>query len=233
VREYVKKLAGGLLVIGLAGPLVSCGRSENIGWADREKPDAVGQGTASQQTGQESPADSDERLQALVEEYRRVARTLVELQQTAMADPDLSSRWGALVADVDAEIIGNSSFHRQLAERRTEIVNRLDAHERGEGESLSSEQLAELGRHHRNIQMEMARMRSRVFQEPKFAERYLELQAALYEKMKQLDPSRSEDIDNLARLESELYELQKSKPDVPALMTPGLQPGPGGQLERQ
>jgi len=222
VQQYVKKIAGGLLVVWLAVSLASCGRSESIGWAEREKPDSAGQGVVSQQATQQPQTEAEERLQEVVEEYRGVARTLAGLQQTAMADPDLSARWGALVADVDAAILTNSKFHRELAERRSEIEDRISAHERGEGESLSEEQLRELARHHRNIQMEMARMRSNAFEQPEFVERYLELQAALYEKMKQLDPSRAEDIDRLAQLEAELYELQKLQPDGPGAVPPGL-----------
>ena len=222
MQEYVKKIAGGLLVVWLAVPLASCGRSESIGWAEREKPDSTGPGVASQQATQQPQTEAEERLQAVVEEYRGVARTLAGLQQTAMADPDLSAGWAALVADVDAAILTNSKFHRELAERRSEIEDRISAHERGEGESLSQEQLAELARHHRNIQKEMARMRSSAFEQPEFAERYLELQASLYVKMKQLDPSKAEDIDKLARLEAELYELQKLQPDGPGAVPPGL-----------
>jgi hypothetical protein len=222
VQEYVKKIAGGLLVVWLAVPLASCGRSESIGWSDREKPASAGQGAASQVATQQGQTEAEERLQEVMEEYGSVARTLAGLQQTAMGDPDLSARWGALVAEVDAAILRNSKFHRELAERRSEIEDRINAHERGEGESLSQGQLAELARHHRNIQMEMARMRSSAFEQPEYAERYLELQAELYEKMKQLDPSRAEDIDRLAQLEAELYELQQLLPDKPGATPPGL-----------
>ena len=199
----------------LAGSLATCGRSENIGWADREIPENAGQRAADQQAAGQNQADLQIDLQVVAQEYNSLGQTLVDLQKTAMADPELSAQWGILVAEVDAIVIENSSFHRGLAERRTEIESRLAASERGEGESLSPEELAELEQYHRNIQMEMARIRREAFQGTEFSGRYLDLQAALYEKMKELDPSRARDIDRLQQLEWQLYFAQQTQPQGP------------------
>lgn len=214
MQQYVKKVAFGTLVVWLATSAVSCGRSENVGWADREAPDSLGRSPSTQEGawGQPEPA-----VQVDAEEYARLSESLSEVQMVVMADSQVMANWSALVREVDEVILMNSAFHRNLMERLNEIEALVGASEQPGGESLSPEQLAELGRNHRNIQREMARARSEVFQTPEYSPRYLAFQAELYEKMRQLEPSRVGDIVRLEQMERQYYLTQQSPPPVPGL----------------
>ena len=214
MQQYAKKVACGTLVVWLAASAVSCGRSENVGWADREAPDRPGRSPSTQEGawGQMEPA-----VQVDPEEYARLSESLDDVQMAVMADSQVMAYWSALVREVDEVILMNSAFHRNLMERLNEIEALVSASEQPGGESLSRGQLAELGRNHRNIQREMARARSEVFQTPEYSPRYLAFQAELYDRMRQLEPSRAEDIDRLERMEKQNFLNQQEPPPVPGM----------------
>jgi hypothetical protein len=134
-----------------------------------------------------------------------------------MADSQVMAYWSDLVTEVDQMVLANSVFHRGLIERLAEIEALVDASEQPGGESLSAEQLAELGRHHRNIQREMARARSQVFKTPEYSPRYLAFQAELYDRMRQLDPTKIEDINKLEKLERQYFLDPETSSPVPGM----------------
>jgi hypothetical protein len=214
VQQYVKKVAFGTLALWLAASAASCGRSENVGWSNREAPDSAdpSANAVDGAWGQPEPA-----LEVDQEEYARLAESLSEVQMAVMADSQVMAYWSDLVTEVDQMVLANSVFHRGLIERLAEIEALVDASEQPGGESLSAEQLAELGRHHRNIQREMARARSQVFKTPEYSPRYLAFQAELYDRMRQLDPTKIEDINKLEKLERQYFLDPETSSPVPGM----------------
>jgi hypothetical protein len=173
---------------------------------------------AAVERGQARQAEAQQRAQqvetaAASREYQELSRALGQLQMSAMADSGLRQRWNALVADIDARIATGSAFHRGLLERRAEIERLLE-----QPDTLTPTQQAELARHYQNTMMEMARVRNEELSKPEFYGRFKAFQTALYEKMRQLDPMRSAQIDRLEELEGELLVPATGSP------VPGMQP---------
>lgn len=203
--------------IGLATTALSvasaCGRSENIGWSDREKPDSiVARGRASQQRAADLTAQREEN--AVTQEHRQLAQSLSRLQMQAISDALLNAEWNRLIADIDSTVLGKSGFHRGLIDRKDEIERLLQE----SADTLTDQQRNELRRHYGNIQMEMGRVRNQEMRSPEFAERFLAFHQALFDKMRELAPSRTAEIDRLEQL-----ELQSFAPDTMAAI-PGMQP---------
>ncbi len=202
------------LAVALAAVTLSCGRSENVGWAEREMPDSAGRRAEASQSG---AGESQTDVEAIKREYDQLLRSLRQIQMRAMADSQLSALWTNMVREVDAFILANSAFHRQILERRNEIESLVAESQRPGGENLSQEQLAELGRYYQNIQIEMARVRSQEFQRPEFVGGYLEFQAALFARMRQLEPNRTAEIDRMEELEMQLFQSQAPPGPVPGM----------------
>lgn len=210
-------MATALAVVAVAS---ACGRSENVGWADRELPDTAGARSdlAGQQASRSAPSSSEE----LMQEYQRLTRSLAQVHMEAMADSELAARWAELNRDVEARIVQNSGFHRGLLERRAEIERIIEGRQQGSPEQeLSDAEVAELARHYRNIQMEMARVRNLEFQKPEFSERASEFLEALYDRMREIAPGKAAELDRMLELETQLMAAAESTPPVP-----GMQPAP-------
>jgi hypothetical protein len=214
VQGYVRRTGVKTLAVTLAAVTLSCGRSENVGWAEREMPDSAGRRA---EASQSDAGESQTGVEAIQREYDQLSRSLKEIQMRAMVDSQLSALWTDLVREVDAFILAKSTFHRQLIERRNEIKLLVAQSQRPGGESLSQGQLAELGRHYQNIQIEMARVRSQEFQRPEFVGGYLEFQAALFARMRQLEPNRTAEIDRMEELEMQLFQSQDPPGPVPGM----------------
>jgi hypothetical protein len=217
VRRSAKLLYAWGLPAALAVSVLSCGRSENVGWADREVPDSIAARVAAEPGAR--PETPESRQAALREEYQQLARALGRVQMQAMADTQLSSLWNGLIQDVDAKIFANSDFHRRLLERRSEIEG-VFAQARATGQEVPPDKRAELSRNYRNIEIEMARIRNQVLRMPEFAERYMAIQAMLFAKMKELAPDQVVGINRMEELESQFFQpVEEAPPPVP-----GMQP---------
>ncbi len=193
--------------------VLACGRSESVGWAARDLPDAAVERGQTRQAEAQQQAQQVE-TNAAQQEYQQLSRALVRLQMEAMADSALSRRWNALVADVDSRVVATSAFHRGLIERRAEIERLLE-----HSDTLTADQQAELARHYQNVQMEMARVRNEELRKPEFFGRLAGFQAALFDKMRELSPSQVELIDRLEEIETKQLVPAESGPPVP-----GMQP---------
>jgi hypothetical protein len=173
---------------------------------------------AAVERGQARQAQAQERTQqveaeAATLEYQRLSRALTQLQMEAMTDPELSERWNDLVADVDSRIAAASTFHRGLLERRAEIERMME-----QDETLTADQRAELARNYQNTMIEMARVRNEELRKPEFYGRFAAFQAALFDRMRQIEPGRRAQIDRLAELEAKLLVPESGSP------VPGMQP---------
>ncbi len=194
-RDGLAVLAALLIAVG------GCGRSENVGWADREMPDSMPRGERELAAGaaarQEVPPTEREGLER---EHQQLARSLSSLQRAAMADSQLAATWQALDADLEARLKETSEFHRQLLVRRDEIEARLAAASEG-AQGLTDAERMELDRYYQNIEAELARKQRFQVREPEFAGRFAAFRTALFEKMRELDPARREQIDRLEMLD--------------------------------
>ncbi|UCF20819.1 MAG: hypothetical protein JSU87_05265 [Gemmatimonadota bacterium] len=206
-----------LVITVLAFSALSCGRSENIGWADRQRPETP-RSTATDESvapaAQEESSDTSR--EALTAEYEQLARALARVHAEAMEDPEIAAEWSALRTDADLWIYENSEFHQKLAERQAEIEDIMEESRRSV-ERLDPEQEAELARNFQNIQLEMARKRSEVLRKPEFAIRTREFQAALYDRMRQLQPVLTPEINRMEELELLLYTGEAATPPVAGL----------------
>lgn len=203
--------------------LAGCGRSENVGWADREMPaGAPAQIPAATPATAEQPAAGSP--EALRREYQTLAQTLNPLQRAALADSAVAARWEALNAVLETRLKEESDFYRGLLERRDEIEALLA--EAGGGESaLSMEQQMELGRHYRNVQTELARARTAQLREPEFARRFSTFRALLFDKMRELDPAKADQLNRFQQLDELLFDALVTTTPV----RPGPQPDPTGK----
>jgi hypothetical protein len=197
-------------------PLLACGRSEHVGWENREQPDSVAR-VARAAAVQESLEAGPAAQQARARTYQALLRSLEPIQRQAMRDPELAALWEQLANDVEARVASNSEFHAGLLQRREEIEALI-----GPGadvpDTLTEEQKAELVRHHRNIQTEMARAQSIELKRPEFFPRLREFRAVLFDEMREIAPGRASDIDRLEELEEELLQEEPTNP------VPNMQP---------
>lgn len=145
-------------------------------------------------------------MRAILVEYHTLALALASLRDRAFADEELSAQWAEFTADVDGRILENSEFHRKLVARQDEIIGRMEtATERGE--LVPVEEQRELAAHLENIRTEMSRVRSLEIQSPEFAPRLAALQAATYDRMRELEPERTPEIDRIEELGKQLGSL--------------------------
>jgi hypothetical protein len=187
-----------------------------VGWENREQPDSIAR-SARAAAVQESLEAGPLAKQELARSYQALLRSLEPIQRQAMKDPELAATWEQLANDVEARVASNSGFHAGLLQRREEIEALI-----GPGadvpDTLTEEQKAELVRHHRNIQTEMARAQSIEIKSPEFFPRLREFRAALFDKMREIAPGRAGDIDRLEVLEEELLQEEPTSP------VPNMQP---------
>ncbi len=212
VRETQRRLVWPVLILGV----MSCGRSEQIGWADRQRPESPATPATAEGVSPEVGESADTSREALTTEYEQLARGLARVHAEAMEDPEIAAEWSALKTDADAWIYANSEFHRKLAERQAEIQNIMEESKRSV-ERLDPEQENELARNFQNIQLEMGRKRSEVLRKPEFARRTREFQAALYERMRQLQPALNPEINRMEELELLLYTGEGATPPIRGL----------------
>jgi hypothetical protein len=226
VREAVRVLLVELACVALTVMAISCGRSENVGWSERQAPGSVTTGAAersphtpSQTAPQELPLP--ESREAAQRQYTQLARTLSELQARAMQDEEIAAAWVLLNRDVEAQIMANSPFHRELAERRVEIEQRVTAADQSV-ELLSDRERAELAENYRNILSEFARVRALEFENtPRFAERLKVVRRATFDKMRELAPWRASEVDRLQEMLELLDSTRDTVPPVPGMRPPG------------
>ncbi len=173
-------------------------------------------------TTAEQPAAGS--LEALRREYQLLAQTLSPLQRAALADTAVASRWETLNADLDTRLKEQSEFYRGLLERRDEIEALLA--EAGAGEAaLSMEEQMELGGHYRNVQTELARARTAQLREPEFARRFSTFRALLFDKMRELDPAKADQLNRFQELNELLFDALVTTTPV----RPWPQPDPTGK----
>jgi len=213
VEWYSKFLVAALVLGAVSASAAACGRSENVGWAGRDIPDSVAaHGAAVESLIEARTAEAE--VDAVAQEYQQLSRSLQQVQMQALADPEFGRRWNELLSDVDAAILARSAFHRGLRDRRVEIERLMQR-----PDTLSAERQEQLAQNYRNIQLETARVRNEELRKSAFADRYLEFQRALFDKMRQLAPSRIADIDRLLEIEEQAFVPLEPNPPVP-----GMQP---------
>ena len=183
----VRRLFLALLV---AATLISCSRSDQVGWSGREMPDS---------------AEGDS-LPELLEgdywekEYTRLSAELSPLLQAAMADEEMQAQYQRLVARVDESVAEKSPFYRGLIDRKEEIEARF-AEVEEEGKVMTERERGELRTHYRNILYELGRIREFELQAGDFKDPYWEFKLRLFDRMRELAPERAPDIDRLRDLE--------------------------------
>ena len=209
VRNWPATLA--VLAIAVA----ACGRSEQIGWADREMPDSVAvRATAEPAAGQSQPTTGSG--SALMDEYERLARSLAQVRARAMQNPDLSAEWSVLNDAVEERLLGVSSVYRQLANRRAALEKEIDEAMES-GQDLDADKRAELSQFYRNVQYDLTRMRSMELQKPEYSDRLQAFQERVYAKMRELLPGRIIEINRMEELESQLFVPTDTLPPIPGL----------------
>lgn len=211
------------VVFGLFILVAACGRSENVGWADREMPEGAGAAAPAATATATQPSEVDS-LEQWRREYQALAQQLNPLQRAAMADTAIAARWAALNADLEIRLRETSDFYKALLERRDDIEARL-AMAGQEGGALSMEEQAELGRFYRNVQTELARARTTQVRGPEFADRFATFRASLFEKMRAMEPGKIEQLNRFEMLDQLLFQPLQSE----AATEPGALPDPDAQ----
>ena len=204
-------IAARLLSVGVIAAAGACGRSENVGWTDRDQPGggaAVRETQASaagERAAPETVVGGSDTLGIEQAEYQRLARDLEPLRTRALAEPDIQALSEEVEAALDEELAKSSDFFRKLIERKHLIEARF-REAQARGETLSSGEQDTLSFHYYNIYRELAPYRDRLFQRPEYAQRLREFQAALFEKMRDLEPSRVTEIVRMEELGLQLFE---------------------------
>lgn len=208
MEQTARKSARPLLLLMVLLLSLGCGQSENIGWADRERPDpgdATGSATGSEDAAQPPATPLDQGGHVRKEaEYRELANALEPLRQLALAEPDIAMLSNELNSALEAEVSSGSAQLRALIERRRGIERRLrEAQEAGR--PIPAEEQQVLAVQYRNIQAQLGPAFSELLRRPEYAERLGRLQAALFAKMRELGPQRSAEIDRMQALGAELF----------------------------
>ncbi len=209
LTRLLKWQASAVLLAALAlGACVSSDSSASSSQRDAsgQSSFAAGDSEAANAGAADPGTVSEAEKQAIAVEYHTLAQSLASVRDRALADEGLSARWAEFTADVDSRILENSEFHRKLVERQDEIIARMeDATEKGE--VVPVEEQRELATHLGNIRTEMSRVRSLEIQSPEFATRLAALQTATYQKMRELEPESTPEIDRIEELGNQLGSL--------------------------
>ena len=208
----------GLISAALLG-MVSCGRSENIGWAEREQPAGSSRvAAASEAPVASQAADASGAAAARQAEYQSLLVSLEPLREQALADPEIVALSNQFQASLEAELSAGSELFRKLIERRAEIEARFKEAEQ-KAEVLAEEERALLSEHYGNLQRRLGPEFARLMQEPQFVAQLKSLQTAVLVRMREIDPARVGEIDRMEALGAEMFaqlEAIGSMPGGPA-----------------
>ena len=171
--------------------VLSCSRSEEVGWSGREMPDSV---------VQDSTPGLAPYYATLEQEYEAVSANLSAVMQAAMAREEMQARYQNLVADVDDWIAEQSYFYRGLFSRR-EVIEARFAEAEETGEQIPQEERGQLLVNYQNIQFDVGRAREWELVAGEFTERFWDFKLVLFDRMRELAPTRIGDIDRLQELE--------------------------------
>lgn len=193
---------------------LACGRSEQVGWQDREDVTADSRAAAgprgdTARSGRQPAGPPPGSPQAVMLEYQQLAQALEPIRARAMEDSAITSRWEQLDAAVEDRMVEKDPFVSQLLGRAEEIEEHV-AEVEARGDTLTNEERATLGEQWQNIQGTLGQARSQVFREPEFARRLEGFQAALYDRMRELAPDRSEEIGRLETLGERILAILDS-----------------------
>ncbi len=204
MRKSVTALSAYAAFIVLLGAADACGRSDSIGWADRERPgrDRTSGGQAASGPAAREPTEA---ISPELAEYQRVAKSLQGLRVKAMEDETLAARWTTLLSAVDSRVAQMDEFKRGLVERQYEIEVRFAEAEES-GEEIAEEERTLLMQQYQNVQSTLGDPRNEVFAQPEFARALEAYKAALYRKMRSLEPQRAAEVDRLEFLTKQLYQ---------------------------
>ncbi len=208
MRKSVTALSAYAVFIVLLGAADACGRSDSIGWADRERP---GRDRASGRQAASGPVTRGptEAISPELAEYQRVANSLQGLRLKAMEDETLAARWTTLLSAVDSRVAQMDEFKRGLVERQYEIEVRFAEAEES-GEEIAEEERTLLMQQYQNVQSTLGGPRNEVFAQPEFARALENFKAALYRKMRDLEPQLAAEVDRLESLTEQLYQSLES-----------------------
>ncbi len=208
MRKSVTALSAYAVFIVLLGAADACGRSDSIGWADRERP---GRDRASGRQAASGPVTRGltEAISPELAEYQRVANSLQGLRLKAMEDETLAARWTTLLSAVDSRVAQMDEFKRGLVERQYEIEGRFAKAEES-GEEIAEEERTLLMQQYQNVQSTLGDPRNEVFAQPEFARALENFKAALYRKMRDLEPQLAAEVDRLQFLTEQLYQSLES-----------------------
>ncbi len=208
MRKSVTALSAYAVFIVLLGAADACGRSDSIGWADRERP---GRDRASGRQAASGPVTRGptEAISPKLAEYQRVAKSLQGLRLKAMEDETLAARWTTLLSAVDSRVAQMDEFKRGLVERQYEIEVRFAEAEES-GEEIAEEERTLLMQQYQNVQSTLGGPRNEVFAQPEFARALENFKAALYRKMRDLEPQLAAEVDRLQLLTEQLYQSLES-----------------------
>jgi hypothetical protein len=134
------------------------------------------------------------------QEYEALNNDLSAVMQAAMASEDMQARYQDLIADVDDWIAEQSYFYRGLISRREEIEARF-AEAEETGEQIAEAERGQLLFNYQNIQYDLGRAREWELVAGEFTERFWAFKMVLFDRMRELAPTRSGDIDRLQELE--------------------------------
>ncbi len=202
----------------------ACGRSENVGWADREIPEHAGTAGQAATVAEQPAMDS---LDVWRREYQTLAQQLNPLQRVAMADSAIAAGWESLNADLEKSLRESSEFYSGLLERRVEIEARLTSAGQG-SPPLSMEEQAELSRFYRNVQTELARARTNQVRGPEFSERFAAFRSSLFERMRAMEPDKTRQLDRFEMLDQLLFQpVDTAASTAPVAPPDPSAPGPG------
>lgn len=213
MRKSVTALSAYAVFIVLLGAADACGRSDSIGWADRERPgrDRTSGGQAASVPAARGPAarGPTEAISPELAEYQRVAKSLQGLRVKAMEDETLAARWMTLLSEVDSRVAQMDELKRELVERQYEIEARFAEAEQS-GEEIAEKERTLLMQQYQNIQSTLGGPRNEVFAQPEFARALENFKAALYRKMRDLEPQLAAEVDRLELLTEQLYQSLES-----------------------
>ncbi len=209
-----------MAALGLAVTVGGCGRSEDVGWSDRDQ--ARGQASRESVDERSRPPRTIEEVEAA---YSRLAGELATVRERALEDSTVRARWAELNARAESRMADADDFLAALIERRNALEQRL-----GGGRGLSRTERARLQEQYQNIRKRLGQEKRQVFVRPEFARGLRAFQDALYRAMREMAPEQRAKIDTMEALGERLYQaldsltIDPGSDSVPASERQGTRP---------
>lgn len=153
-----------------------------------------------QQTAPVDPSQLPQEAQELIVEIQQVQSNLQQIQQQAMADPEIQAEQQAIGQEIQLAMAESNPDVPQQMQRLETLMTEAQAAQASEDAAKMQEIVAEA----RELDTRLQAAQAEAIQRPEIAPRVQSFQTKLQEKMLELDPTTPQLIQRLQELDAQL-----------------------------